>query len=93
MSNETKTLSKSANLVQKWLEEKGLPFNVIELAASTRTAQDAANTIGCGLGQIVKSLLFRTQKTNRPILVCRCRLMFCFQLNQFATLFIAIKSI
>ncbi|MBA2650773.1 MAG: AMP-binding protein, partial [Tatlockia sp.] len=30
---------------------------------------------------------------NQPTLTSRCRLMFCFQLNQFATLFIAIKSI
>lgn len=69
MFSETKTLSKSATLIQKWLEEKGMVFEVIELAASTRTAQEAANTIGCELGQIVKSLLFRTLKTNQPVLV------------------------
>ena len=44
-------LSKSAESVQKSLFEKGLEMEVIELAASTRTAQDAATNIGCQIGQ------------------------------------------
>ena len=63
------TLSKSAEIVQKALCEKGLEFEVVELNASTRTANDAATTIGCQVGQIVKSLLFRTKETQRPVLV------------------------
>jgi prolyl-tRNA editing enzyme YbaK/EbsC (Cys-tRNA(Pro) deacylase) len=39
------------------------------MPATTRTAQDAANAIGCSLGQIAKSLLFKGQKSGRPILV------------------------
>lgn len=63
------TLSKSAEIVQKLLLQKGLKFEVIELAASTRTANDAATHIGCQVGQIVKSLLFRTKETQQPILI------------------------
>lgn len=63
------TLSKSAEIVQKSLFEKGLEFEVIELAASTRTANDAATNIGCQIGQIVKSLLFCTNETKKPVLV------------------------
>lgn len=63
------TLSKSAEIVQRALSEKGLGFEVLELNASTRTANDAAMTIGCQVGQIVKSLLFRTKETQRPVLV------------------------
>lgn len=61
-------LSKSAESVQKSLLEKGLEIEVIELAASTRTAQDAATSIGCQIGQIVKSLLFlhKRNKTTSP---------------------------
>lgn len=62
-------LSKSAELVQRALCEKGLEFGVVELNASTRTANDAAMTIGCQVGQIIKSLLFRTKETQRPVLV------------------------
>ena len=62
-------LSKSAEIVQRALCEKGLEFGVVELNASTRTANDAAMTIGCQVGQIIKSLLFRTQETRRPVLV------------------------
>lgn len=63
------SLSKSAEIVQRALGEKGLKFEVFELNASTRTANDAATTIGCEVGQIVKSLLFRTKETGSPVLV------------------------
>jgi prolyl-tRNA editing enzyme YbaK/EbsC (Cys-tRNA(Pro) deacylase) len=62
-------LSKSAQSVQDALAKKGLTLKVVAFPASTRTAQDAANTIGCTVAQIVKSLIFRTQQTKRPILV------------------------
>jgi prolyl-tRNA editing enzyme YbaK/EbsC (Cys-tRNA(Pro) deacylase) len=42
---------------------------VVELPASTRTAQDAAAAVGCTVGQIVKSLVFRGAQTNKPLLV------------------------
>lgn len=64
-----KTLSKSAQSVQDVLSQKGLTFNVMELASSTRTANDAAATIGCEEAQIVKSLLFSSAKTNQPVLI------------------------
>lgn len=63
------TLSKSAEIVRRALCEKGLKFEVVELNASTRTANDAAMTIGCQVEQIVKSLLFRTKETQKPVLV------------------------
>lgn len=68
MSNNS-TLSKSAQIVQNALTEKGLAFNVIELSASTRTANEAAATIGCDVAQIIKSLVFHTVETNKPLLV------------------------
>lgn len=62
-------LSRSAQSVQDVLSKKGINAKVIELPTSTRTAIDAANTIGCEVAQIVKSLIFRTKHTNKPILV------------------------
>jgi Cys-tRNA(Pro) deacylase len=62
-------LSKSAQSVQDVLSQKGLAFKVIEFPAGTRTAQEAAQTIGCEVAQIVKSLIFRTKETNKPVLV------------------------
>jgi len=56
-------------MVQRSLFEKGLEFSVVELAASTRTANDAATNIGCQVGQIVKSLLFCTKETKKPVLI------------------------
>ncbi len=39
------------------------------LAATTRTAADAAAALECSVAQIVKSLVFRAPATDRPILV------------------------
>lgn len=44
--------------VRAALRDLGLPGEVTEMDASTRTAQDAANACGCELGQIVKTLFF-----------------------------------
>lgn len=63
------TLSNSARCVQDALIKKGLELTVKELPASTRTANDAAATIGCEVAQIVKSLVFRAKGSNKPILV------------------------
>ena len=54
------TLSKNSQRVQQALEQHGLGLEVVELDASTRTAQEAAQAVGCELGQIVKSLIFRS---------------------------------
>lgn len=64
----TAPLPEAAQRVQRALDERGVTAVVRELPASTRTAQDAAAAIGCGVGQIVKSLVFRTG-AGRPVLV------------------------
>jgi prolyl-tRNA editing enzyme YbaK/EbsC (Cys-tRNA(Pro) deacylase) len=65
----SKELSGSARKVQEALEMRGFSSNVVELPDSTRTAREAAQAIGCRVEQIVKSLVFKGQRTNRPILV------------------------
>ncbi len=62
-------LSQSAQKVQAALKEWGLECQVVELPASTRTAVEAAQAVGCQVGQIVKSLIFKGVETNRPVLV------------------------
>ena len=64
-----KELRASAQRVQDLLQSRGFSLEVRELAASTRTAQEAAVAIGCGVGQIVKSLVFKTCETHQPLLV------------------------
>ncbi len=51
------------------LSVAGLPHRVRELSQTARTASDAAAAIGCEVRQIVKSLLFRTRDSGRPVLV------------------------
>ena len=62
-------LSASARKVQQALEAQGVAMQVVELPDSTRSAPEAAQAIGCDVAQIVKSLLFKTKKTGRPVLV------------------------
>ena len=62
-------LSDSAKRVQDFLSAKGYSFEVKELPGLTRTAQQAADSVGCAVAQIAKSLVFREKKTNRPILI------------------------
>ena len=61
--------SPSALRVQAALRERGIPSDVVELAASTRTAQEAAAALGCQVAQIVKSLVFRASPSDRAVLV------------------------
>jgi len=67
--HEERSVSASAAKVQQALRDHGLPAEVVEMPASTRTAQEAAAAIGCSVGQIVKSLVFRGVTTGRAILV------------------------
>ncbi|HWQ04153.1 MAG TPA: YbaK/EbsC family protein [Longilinea sp.] len=65
MSNN---LSPSAQRVQLAIQELDLHCEVIELSGSTRTALEAAEAVGCDLGQIVKSLVFASVSSHQPIL-------------------------
>jgi len=62
-------LSASAQKVQDALARLGFPMQVIELPASTRTAVEAAQAVGCDVGQIVKSLIFKGRDSGRPLLI------------------------
>jgi prolyl-tRNA editing enzyme YbaK/EbsC (Cys-tRNA(Pro) deacylase) len=62
-------LSPSARKVQIALTEMGYPYRVQELPQSTRTALEAAQAIGCEVGQIVKSLVFRGKQSGQPVFV------------------------
>jgi prolyl-tRNA editing enzyme YbaK/EbsC (Cys-tRNA(Pro) deacylase) len=62
-------LPKSAQKVASRAEELGLSVHIVEIAASTRTADEAAAVCGCRVGQIVKSLVFRGRTTGRALLI------------------------
>jgi prolyl-tRNA editing enzyme YbaK/EbsC (Cys-tRNA(Pro) deacylase) len=62
-------LSPSALKVQKALYALGLSLDVVELPGSTRTSLEAAQTIGCQVGQIAKSIIFKSLTNTRPIMV------------------------
>ena len=53
--------------VARFLRESMVEARVEEFSDGTPTAEDAANAVGCALGQIVKSLVFLCD--GHPILV------------------------
>lgn len=62
-------LKKSAEKIQTILDEFELELNVVELSTSTRTAEEAANALGCTVDQIAKSLIFKGKTSQNPILI------------------------
>ena len=63
--------------VKKFLKDFDQSLEVIVLENSARTAQDAATALGCNVGAIVKSLLFKTEDSFTLCLVSgdkRCSL-------------------
>jgi prolyl-tRNA editing enzyme YbaK/EbsC (Cys-tRNA(Pro) deacylase) len=63
------TLSPSARKVQDALDALGMPGRVIEMDRTTRSAADAAAAVGCTVGQIVKSLVFKAETSGHAVLV------------------------
>ena len=64
-----KPLSPSAQKIQNVLNALGYTFTVLESEVHSRTAQQAADRVGCKLGQITKSLIFKGLASGKPILV------------------------
>ena len=65
----TQELKEAAKRIQDILTAHGLDIKVVEFKELTRTAQEAADVIGCGVGQIAKSLIFKGKKTGKPICI------------------------
>jgi prolyl-tRNA editing enzyme YbaK/EbsC (Cys-tRNA(Pro) deacylase) len=63
------TLSPNAQRVQDALRALGFAYEVTELAQATRTAGEAARAVGCEVGQIAKSLVFKAAPSGRAVLV------------------------
>jgi prolyl-tRNA editing enzyme YbaK/EbsC (Cys-tRNA(Pro) deacylase) len=62
-------LSPSAQKVQDILKALGFANRVVEMPNTTRTSADAAQAVGCEIGQIVKSIIFKGKQSGRAILV------------------------
>lgn len=62
-------LKQSAQRIQNILQEHHLDIQVVEFTELTRTSQEAANTIGCEVGQIAKTLIFKGKSASKPICV------------------------
>ena len=65
----TPELAPSARRVQQILRGLGFQNEVVQLPQSARTAVEAAAAIGCTVGQIVKSLVFKTVDSGEGVVV------------------------
>ncbi len=66
MSDESRD---SVQRVQDFLSERGTRLVVQTLSSTTRTAAEAAATLGCEEARIAKSLVFRDEATGDAVLV------------------------
>jgi prolyl-tRNA editing enzyme YbaK/EbsC (Cys-tRNA(Pro) deacylase) len=66
---DTDLLSQSANKFQAYLINNGYQNKIIEMPDTTRTASEAAASIGCTIAQIVKSIIFQTKENHLPVMV------------------------
>lgn len=62
-------LTSSAKKVQNTLKTLGFSYQVMELPRTTRSAKQAAQAVGCDVGQIAKSLIFKGKSTHQPFLI------------------------
>lgn len=60
---------KSIHRVANAANELGLEINILEMEQSTRTAQEAADAVGCAVAQIVKSMIFERKDNQELVLV------------------------
>jgi prolyl-tRNA editing enzyme YbaK/EbsC (Cys-tRNA(Pro) deacylase) len=63
-----KSLSASALRVQAALAAQGISAQVVEHESPARTAVEAATVLGCDVGQITKSLIFRGETSGAAVL-------------------------
>ncbi len=63
-----KELGSSVKKVQQTLKSLGFSDEIVVFPDSTRTAIEAAQAVGCSVGQIVKSLVFRGVPSQKPVL-------------------------
>jgi prolyl-tRNA editing enzyme YbaK/EbsC (Cys-tRNA(Pro) deacylase) len=61
--------SPSVARVRAALAAAGVRSEIVELPGAARTARAAAEFLGCEVGQIANSLVFRAEKTGRALLV------------------------
>ena len=66
--NREDALSASAQRVQNALDRAGVATRIVEYAEPARTSAQAAAVLGCTVGQIAKSLVFRAA-SGRAVLV------------------------
>jgi prolyl-tRNA editing enzyme YbaK/EbsC (Cys-tRNA(Pro) deacylase) len=61
--------SPSVERVREALSRAGLAADIVELPGAARTAQAAADFLGCAVGQIANSLVFRAEASDGAVLV------------------------
>ena len=60
-------MSKSLNRVRAALDAAGIEADIREVAQA-RTAQEAADSVGCEMDQIVKSIIYRAETSGAAVL-------------------------
>ena len=62
-------LSPSAARVQQALRDAGLDSTIVEHSVAARTSAEAASALGCTVGEIAKSLIFRRGENDAVLVI------------------------
>lgn len=60
---------KMSKRIQEILQKHRLSIHLIEFGDQTKTPKQTAETIGCDLGQVVKTHIFKGKHTGKPICI------------------------
>ena len=60
-----KDLKQSSQRFKNFIQDCNLNIQVIELKVLTRTSKETAELIGCEVGQIAKTLIYKGKKTQK----------------------------
>lgn len=55
-------MSRNSEKVKRFLEERGISTELVELKESTKTSQMAADALKCDIAQIAKSIVFANER-------------------------------
>lgn len=69
MSHDPVSAHPAVERVRAALAERGLAAEIVSLPDAARTARAAAEAIGCAVGQIANSLVFRCERSGEALLV------------------------
>lgn len=63
-----KKIKKYKKIIEKYLKDNNIKEYELKIVSNAHTAKQAANSVGCDVGKIVKSLVFKVKDKDIPVM-------------------------